>query len=117
MAQRLEVVLLDDLDESQEAERSVPFAFDGVEYEIDLSAAHIEQLHLALQPYMEAARRTGRTASRVRKRAAKGAGGRDYDPDEVRTWAKGRGRDVAARGRIPADILKEYRDEQQGGRG
>ena len=64
MASRVQVVLEDDID-GGEAERTVSFAFDGVEYEIDLSAANAAALAEALAPYIDAGRRvSGRKGRR-----------------------------------------------------
>ena len=56
MAQKIQVVLVDDLD-GGEADATVRFGLDGVEYEIDLSAEHAEALRGALAPFVGAARR------------------------------------------------------------
>ena len=70
MAQRIQTLLIDDLD-GGEAAGTVRFGLDGAEYEIDLSAAHDEELRKALQRYLAHARRTGGTArSAARGRAA-----------------------------------------------
>ena len=53
MAQKVQVILTDDLDGS-EAEETVQFAIDGVSYEIDLSAANAEALREAVAAYVEA---------------------------------------------------------------
>ena len=56
MAQKIQVLLIDELD-GGEAEGTVRFGLDGVEYEIDLSAEHAEALRSALAPFISAARR------------------------------------------------------------
>ncbi len=58
MASRTTVTLVDDLDGS-EAEQTVSFGLEGVDYEIDLSTAHAQALRDALAPYTAAGRRTG----------------------------------------------------------
>ena len=47
MAQRIQTLLIDDLD-GGEADGTVRFGLDGTDYEIDLSAAHSQELHKAL---------------------------------------------------------------------
>src|SRR6202043_3747305 len=69
MAQRIQTLLIDDLDGS-EAAGTIRFGLDGAEYEIDLSAAHDDELRTALQRYLAHARRTGGTprgAARARR--------------------------------------------------
>ena len=58
MAQRVNVVLVDDIDGS-DASETVGFALDGVDYEIDLSDDHAADLRNAVSLYIGHARRTG----------------------------------------------------------
>ena len=58
MAQRVNVVLVDDIDGADAAE-TVSFALDGVDYEIDLSEKHASELRNAFSLYVGHARRTG----------------------------------------------------------
>ena len=61
MAQKVQTILIDDLDGSQ-ADSTVRFGLDGTDYEIDLNADHAHQLRDALVRYVNAARRTGNAA-------------------------------------------------------
>src|SRR3954453_11594086 len=58
MAQRVNVVLVDDIDGSDAAE-TVTFGLDGVQYEIDLSDGHADELRAALALYIGHGRRAG----------------------------------------------------------
>ena len=103
MAQRIQTLLIDDLD-GGEAAATVRFGLDGAEYEIDLSAAHNDELRKALQQYLAHARRTGSTArSAVRTRR-----GSAVDTAKVREWAKEQGIEVKDRGRVPANVVEQY---------
>ncbi len=107
MAQKIQVLLIDDLD-GGDAEGTVRFGLDGVEYEIDLSAEHAEALRRALAPFVGAARRSpaaGRRPARGGRRA--GAGG--LDTTEVREWARAQGIEVKDRGRLPAEVVARFR--------
>src|SRR5215472_5552957 len=105
MAQKIQTLLIDDLD-GGEAAGTVRFGLDGTEYEIDLSAEHSDELRKALERYLAHARRTGGTA----KRAARGGrGGAALDTAKVREWAKGQGIEVKGRGRVPADVVERYK--------
>ena len=107
MAQKIQVLLIDDLD-GGDAEGTVRFGLDGVEYEIDLSAEHAEALRRALAPFVGAARRSpaaGRRPARGGRRA--GAGG--LDTTEVREWARAQGIEVKDRGRLPAEVVTRFR--------
>jgi Lsr2 len=105
MVQRRIIELLDDLDGGR-ADETVEFSLDGSEYEIDLSADNAKILRAALEPYLSAARHisTGRPSLATREHAP--------DADEsplIREWARVRGLDVSARGRIPAYLREAYR--------
>lgn len=58
MATRTIEMLIDDLD-GETATQTVPFALDGVSYEIDLTDEHAEELRAALAKFVDAARRVG----------------------------------------------------------
>ncbi|PLW71356.1 hypothetical protein C0036_18285, partial [Streptomyces sp. DJ] len=74
MAQKVQVLLVDDLD-GVEADETVTFALDGVTYEIDLTTANADKLRGLLNPYVEKGRKTGGRTARGRGRgAARGAG-------------------------------------------
>ena len=103
MAQRIQTLLIDDLD-GGEAAGTVRFGLDGAEYEIDLSAAHNDELRKALQKYLEHARRTGGTA----RSAARTRRGSAVDTAKVREWARGQGLDIKERGRVPANVVEKY---------
>ena len=59
MAQKIQTLLIDDLDGSA-ADGTVRFGLDGAEYEIDLNARHAQELRDALARYVGAARRARR---------------------------------------------------------
>ena len=58
MAQKVQVLLVDDLD-GGEADETVTFALDGKTYEIDLTTANADKLRGLLEPYVKGGRRTG----------------------------------------------------------
>jgi len=105
MAQKIQTLLIDDLD-GGEAAGTVRFGLDGTEYEIDLSTAHGEELRTALEPYIRHARRTSGTAKRA-ARSSRGSGA--VDTAKVREWAKGQGIEIKERGRVPANVVEKYK--------
>ena len=56
MAQKVNIVLIDDIDESPAAE-TVSFALDGKDYVIDLNEKNAKRLRDALAPFVAHARR------------------------------------------------------------
>ncbi len=103
MAQKVEITLVDDIDEGH-ADENVRFALDGVSYEIDLSAAHAAELREALGVYMSNGRRvTGRVTKGRTAPTAKG-----QDVGQIRRWARENGYPVRERGRIQAEIQEAY---------
>lgn len=71
MAQKVQVLLVDDLD-GVEADETVTFALDGKTYEIDLTTANADKLRGLLEPYTKGGRRTGGRASTGREGPRRG---------------------------------------------
>ncbi|GAA1525232.1 Lsr2 family protein [Actinomadura kijaniata] len=105
MAQKVQVLLVDDLD-GGEADETVSFSIDGASYEIDLSGANAKKLRDSLQPFVEKSRKAG-TARRGRRGAARTGSNRERSA-EIRAWAKARGIKVNERGRIPQNVIEQY---------
>ena len=107
MAQKVQTLFIDDLDGS-EAEGTVRFGLDGAEYEIDLNAEHAQALRDALARYVGAARRAGGGTRRPARdgRMARADG---VSSTEVREWAKAQGIEVKDRGRVPAELVINFK--------
>lgn len=97
------VTLIDDVD-GTDAVDTIRFALDGVEYEIDLSEKNAAEMRDAMALWVGSARRVkgGKRRSTPREKP-------DYDPAEVRKWARSQGIQVAARGRLDRGIVAAYR--------
>jgi hypothetical protein len=93
----------DDIDGGK-AEGTVSFAFQGTNYEIDLSRANTRALEKALKPYTDAGRKV--RGGRGRPAARKGSG--KHDLSAVREWAQANGFDVSSRGRIASTVVDAY---------
>ncbi|WLW53164.1 histone-like nucleoid-structuring protein Lsr2 [Streptomyces sp. YU58] len=106
MAQKVQVLLVDDID-GGEADETVTFALDGKTYEIDLTTANADKLRGLLDPYVKGGRRTGGRASGGRGKA-RAASGSSQDTAQIRAWAKENGYEVNDRGRVPATIREAY---------
>lgn len=105
MAQRVQIVLEDDLDGSTAVE-TVYFGLDGVAYEIDLNSGNAERLREALAPWIGNARKvSGRKGGAVRRPRAAAS---SSSATEIRKWAQAQGMPVSSRGRVPAEIREAY---------
>jgi hypothetical protein len=104
MAQKVNIVLVDDIDGS-EATQTVAFALDGTSYEIDLNDKHAEELRNAVATFVGHARKVSR-GGRRRTAAASSASG--TSAKEIRDWARSNGFKVPDRGRIPADVREAF---------
>jgi hypothetical protein len=114
MAQIREVRLVDDLD-GEQADETVEFGIDGRNYEIDLSKENAGKLRDALADFVASARRAGGVAGRRRSAVAAAPVRRpsiDREQNQaIREWARKRGMKVSDRGRIPAEVLEAYHQE------
>ncbi|MEU6927571.1 Lsr2 family protein [Streptomyces sp. NPDC046385] len=109
MAQKVQVLLVDDLD-GGEADETVTFALDGKSYEIDLTTANADKLRGLLEPYAKSGRRTGGRSAGTRGKGRVVASGGSPDTAKIRAWAKENGYNVNDRGRVPAEIKAAYED-------
>jgi len=110
VAQEVILKIVDDLDGS-EATETVLFGLDGDSFEIDLSAKNAAALRKALDRYLSGARPSsmGRPAASGRRGRAKGRSRGDADPKAVRAWANENGIEISTRGRIPSEVLEQYK--------
>ncbi len=110
MAKQVITVLTDDLD-GADADRTIEFGLDGVNYTIDLSEKNAGKLRKALDPYLAAASRVGRTSANgrigARGPAVPSRTNRDQN-QAIREWASKNGYEVSERGRIPAAIVDAF---------
>ncbi|MBB1254282.1 histone-like nucleoid-structuring protein Lsr2 [Streptomyces alkaliterrae] len=109
MAQKVQVLLVDDLD-GGEADETVTFALDGKSYEIDLNAENAGKLRDALAEFVKAGRRTGRgSGGRAKAARASAASSSSAETPKIRAWAKENGYEVNERGRVPTTIREAYK--------
>ncbi|MDQ3616163.1 MAG: Lsr2 family protein [Actinomycetota bacterium] len=102
MAQKVNVVLVDDIDGS-DADETVRFGIDGVGYEIDLSGQHADELRTALSLYTGHGRKVAGRRARSQRAAADAVSASD-----IRAWARENGWDVPERGRVSAEVREAY---------
>ena len=114
MAQIKEVRLVDDLT-GDAADETIEFGLDGRSYEIDLTNDNAKKLRDVLADYVGAARRPSSGPPRRRGGSSSSAARRpsvDREQNQaIREWARKRGMKVSDRGRIPAEVLEAYHQE------
>ncbi len=113
MAKRTIHVLVDDLD-GGDADETIRFGLDGVEYEIDLSHPNAAKLRDVFSRFIAAGSKVSGKASRVPVRQVRSGGSAGSDTDRehrarVREWAHANGVPVSERGRIAQDVYDKYR--------
>ncbi|MFI5931013.1 Lsr2 family protein [Actinoplanes sp. NPDC051494] len=116
MAKQVITLLTDDLD-GGEADRTVEFGLDGVNYTIDLSEKNSGKLRKALDPYLAVATRVGRSSGVEARSARRGGtvstGRATRDQNQaIREWAGKNGYEVSERGRIPSSIVEAYHSKR-----
>src|SRR6478735_3826033 len=104
MAQKVSIVLVDDLDGS-EATETISFGLDGTSYEIDLNDKNAATLRDALAAYIGHGRKVGAAPRRGRKTAPSTDG---PSAREIRDWARSNGFEVPDRGRVSAEVRSAY---------
>lgn len=108
VATKTVTTLVDDIDGSTEDVLTCAFGLGDASFEIDLNAAHREELESVLAKFVAAARAVdgGRPA---RTRRAEPTGRADSDHSHaIRQWAKENDYDVSERGRISKTIVAAY---------
>ncbi len=128
MSRRTLVVMTDDID-GQDADETVRFALDGIEYEIDLRHANANKLRAAMEPFVGAARKLGKSTVSRRQvpiptgrrqdswLGSKLAHSQTYSPEakrerqECRDWAFGHGVVIPSRGRIANDVWEAFKSK------
>jgi nucleoid-associated protein Lsr2 len=114
MAKATVEVLVDDLDGSDAVE-TVRLGWNGDWREIELSEKNLAALSRALDKYWNVGRPVsvdGQPRRRSRPKAASSRRLRSatHDSKRIRDWAANSGIVVGARGRVPAEVVHQYRE-------
>lgn len=108
MAQKL--VLVDDIDGSMQDVSTVHFSIEGRGYVIDLTESNLTRLRAAVEEFVSHARRD-ETPKAAPSRPPGGASPRADKglSRAVRNWAKTEGIPLKPKGRVPDEMIKQYR--------
>ncbi len=105
MAQRVQIKLIDDIDQSDAVE-TVSFGLDGVSYEIDLSAANAARLRDDFAQWVGAGRKV--KGGRAARTTSRSAGGDKDQLNRIREWGRANGYQVSDRGRVSREVQDAY---------
>lgn len=82
-------------------------------HEVDLTEAEREELRQLLAPYLDAGRRVGPMLDGHKKKVVPDT--TVEEREQIRTWARENGYELAEYGRIPSKIFAAYRATQNHG--
>ena len=105
MVQKVVTTITDDIDGS-DADESLEFSWEGLEYRIDLSEKNADKFRKVMAPYLTSAQRVGGRARRTKAAAPRPAS----DAATVRAWAAEHGYTVTDRGRISGEVRAAYEE-------
>lgn len=120
MAQELVTILWDDFNRSVNADETIRFSFDGVDYVIDLTEKNAEKFRKVMAPYVEHGRKEGAVSKPPTKAKSKprdpvskrqGAGPPGETKEDrmaIRRWARANGFDISDIGQISQDVRDAY---------
>jgi hypothetical protein len=104
MSSKVLVLLEDDVDGGK-ADETIEFGIDGTTYAIDLSDQNAKKLRDALDGYVSKARKVS-----GRRSSSRSAGSpTPIDSKAIRAWAASNGIELSKRGRIPQDVVSQFR--------
>lgn len=117
MAREVIIRIKDDFDPDTLADKTVPFGYNGTNYEIDLTAANADQFDADMARYVKAARVVVPEKPKRAQKKYKDNRARHLRPEEVpvyeqrqriRAWANLNGSVVAEKGMIANEIITAY---------
>lgn len=124
MAQRTVIINVDDLTGEEIPEdkaESMEFEFDGARYVIDLGPSNADDFRSAMAPWIGHASRVTRRGGNVTsiKRNSRSKRGGDSvggaSTQEIRAWAEANGVEINSRGRVSAEVRRQYAEAHSGG--
>lgn len=108
VATKTVTTLVDDIDGSTDDVVTCAFGLGDGSFEIDLNAAHREELESVLAKFVAAARPIRHTPPARTRRTEPAPRPAGDDSHAIRQWAKDNGFDVSERGRMSKSIVEAY---------
>ena len=113
MAQLQVTQYYDDLDRtplSEDEVKTVRFSVDGVDYVLEVSQNNADEFYATMQRYRDAAQSdTSRNSTTARRRGRTGSNTGGIPAKRIREWAHENNIAVSDRGRLPQEIVDQYR--------
>jgi Lsr2 len=104
------------------ADKTIPFSFDGIDYEIDLTAAHVDEMASDFARYIKVARKADKPKRAKRRSATESVTAQQlaqqitpWDKAErarIRKWANKNGYEQAELGQIKQEVKDAYYKSQ-----
>jgi hypothetical protein len=91
---------------------TVVITVNGKGVEVDLAEKSVNRLTRALEPFWKVGSEADYVVERrqsATRRKTTAPSSRDDDPAAVRAWATANGIPVTSRGRVPRDVVEQYR--------
>lgn len=107
MAQRMHIILEDDIDGSK-ASHTIQFSVDGTAYEIDLNDSNEVKFREAMAQWIGHARKLPAGAAPTAKRSKRSRQTVGTPDTVVRAWAQSNGIEVSERGRVSRQVREAY---------
>ena len=109
-------IRVDDMDKASVATDTIPFAYRGKQYEIDLSAINAKQFDTTMMKWIDASRViSGGKKPAAKKTTTNGSSNGNMNTTDkteyyaaVREWARKNAIQVHDRGRIPTSVIEGY---------
>ncbi|ACV79016.1 histone-like nucleoid-structuring protein Lsr2 [Nakamurella multipartita] len=109
MAKQTVTTMVDDIDGSTDDVITCAFGLGNSQFEIDLNAAHREELESVLAKFIDAAREVGGGRTLRSRQTTKRVERSDREQTQaIRQWAKDNGFEVSERGRISKSVVDAF---------
>jgi hypothetical protein len=108
MATQTVTTLVDDIDGSSDDVVTCAFGLGDAHFEIDLNAAHREELESVLAKFVAAGRQMHRETHAAARRSTKSERTDREQTHAIRPWAKDNGYEVSERGRISRTVVEAF---------
>lgn len=120
MAREVIVRVVDDFDNSEDADTTRVLGWDGYDYVLDLTDKNDQELQELLQPYLDVAHEKRKQKKQAKTTADPGSSRPGPKPSRIspeerrtiRAWARAQGMQVGDKGLIARSIIEAYENSK-----